>query len=243
MKLKRVTFDADIFHIHFDNTYSSFTPLATGEPVYFLTPSTNTVGFEAESNIYVAAGVSVYLNGSYDSATYNGTTAASCVTGTAGCTTSTAQYSFKAPSGMNVANTPSDIETEGVTYQHKSWDVGIFNKRVGTQYLDNGAYHNQYTVTPFTLTNANINYTIRSGRFTNTKVALALNNIFNESNITSVSLAGKPVTQNVVVNGVTYTDPFNTVGQTPINGQDSVSILPARSIMLSVTFGVSPKLR
>jgi iron complex outermembrane receptor protein len=238
LKFKRVTFDADVFHIHFDNTYSSFTPLSTGEPVYYLTPSTNTVGFEGESNIYLLSGLSLYLNASYDSATYTGTTPVTCVSGTTGCTANTAQYSFLSPSGQNVANTPSDIETEGLTYQHKAWDAGIFNKRVGKMYQDNGAYHNQYTVNPFTLTNANINYTIHSGRFANTRLAVSLNNIFNNSNVTSVSLAGKPITQNIVVNGITYTDPFNTVGQTPVNGQDAVSILPARSIMGSVTFGL-----
>ncbi|QMV20268.1 TonB-dependent receptor plug domain-containing protein [Granulicella sp. 5B5] len=241
VKLKRVTFDADVFRIHFDNTYSSFTPISTGEPVYFLTPSTNTTGFEAESNIYLISGLSLYLNGSYDNAVYSGTLNQSCTSGTAGCASTTAQYTFTAPSGQHVAQAPSDIETEGLTYQHKSWDIGIFNKRVGMEYEDNGQYHNQYTVAPFTLTNANINYTIREGRYANTKLAVSFNNLFNSSNITSVALAGKPVTENVAVNGITYTDPFNTNGQTPINGQDAVSILPARSIMLSVVFGFSPK--
>jgi iron complex outermembrane receptor protein len=237
-KLKRVTFDADVFHIHFDNGYSSFTPVSTGEPIYYLSPSSNTVGFEGESNIYLAAGLSVYLNASYDKATYSGTLSESCVSGT-GCTASTPQYTFTAPSGLYVAQAPKDIETEGITYQHKAWDVGLFNKRVGTEYEDDGAYHNQYTVTPFTLTNANINYTIRTGRFANTKFALSLNNLFNEHTITSVALAGTPTpAQPVSANGATYTNPF--VAQTPINGQDAVSILPADSIMLSVTFGFSP---
>jgi iron complex outermembrane receptor protein len=240
LKLHRATFDADLYHIHFDNTYSSFTPLNTDEPVYYLTPSTNTVGFEAESNLYILDGLSLYLNASYDSATYNGTLNESCVSGT-GCTSATAQYTFTAPSGLHVAQTPSDIETEGLTYQHKSWDVGIFNKRVGTEYQDDGAYHNQYTVAPFTLTNANVNYTIHEGRYTNSKLAISFNNLFNEHTITSVALAGKAITQNVVEGGLTYTDPFNTVGQTPINGQDAVSILPARSIMVSFTLGFSPR--
>jgi iron complex outermembrane receptor protein len=241
IKLKRATFDVDVFHIHFDNTYSSFTPLATGEPVYYLTPSTNTIGFEAESNIYLAYGLSLYLNASYDSATYNGTLNESCVSGATGCTSTTAQYTFTAPSGQRVAQSPSDIETEGLTYQRGHWNVGIFNKRVGTEYEDVSGYHNQVTVAPFTLTNANINYTLHSGRYSNTKLALSFNNLFNESSVTSVSPSGKPVTQNISANGTTYTDPFNTVGQTPINGQDAISILPARSIMLSVTFGLSPK--
>jgi iron complex outermembrane receptor protein len=240
-KLKRATFDADVYHIHFDNGYSSFTPINTGEPVYYVTPSSTSIGLEGESNIYVAGGVSVYLNASYDSATYKGTLTQSC-TGTAatGCTAATPQLTFTAPSGLNIAQTPSDVETEGITYQHKSWDIGLFNKRVGTEYEDVGQYHNQTTIAPFTLTNANLNYTIRSGgRFNNTKLQLAFNNIFNEHSITSISNAGSAVPLTVSANNTTYANPFLTNGQTAISGQDAISILPARSIMLTVTFGHS----
>jgi iron complex outermembrane receptor protein len=240
LKLHHVTFDADYYHIHFDNSYSSLLD-ASGEPVFFLQPSSVTQGVEGESNIYLLAGVSVYLNASYDNATYKGTLSEACVSGTAGCTASAPQLTFTAPSGLHVQQTPSDVETEGVTYQNKAWDLGLFNKRVGTEYEDNGEYHNQYTVDPFTLTNANINYTVRSGRFANTKFAMSFNNLFNEHTITSVQLVGTPLTENVVSNGITYTSPFLTEGPTPMNGQDNVSILPGRSIMVSVTFGFLPK--
>jgi iron complex outermembrane recepter protein len=30
----------------------------------------------------------------------------------------------------------------------------MFNKRVGTMYQDNGAYHNRATINPFSVTNA-----------------------------------------------------------------------------------------
>jgi iron complex outermembrane receptor protein len=130
------------------------------------------------------------------------------------------------------------VETEGITYQHKVWDIGLFNKRVGTEYEDVGAYHNQTTIAPFTLTNANINYTVRSGgRFNNTKVQLSFNNLFNEHSITSIAKAGSPITETFAANGTSYINPFLTVGQTPISGQDAISILPACSIMLTVTFG------
>ena len=92
------------------------------------------------------------------------------------------------------------------------------------------------------MANAFVNYTLRGGgRFDQTKFRLSLNNIFNSSSVTGISLAGSPLTQNISSNGATYTDPFTTTAATPINGQDSVSILAGRSIMLSVTFGLSPK--
>jgi iron complex outermembrane receptor protein len=159
-------------------------------------------------------------------------------TSTTGCTSTTPQYTFTAPSGLNIAQTPSDVETEGILYQHKAWDVGFFNKRVGTEYEDVGAYHNQTTIDPFTLSNLNFNYTIRSGgRFNGTKVQLAFNNLFNQHSVTSISNAGSAVTQIFAANGTSYINPFVTIGQTPISGQDAISILPARSINLTVTFG------
>jgi len=240
-KLRRVTFDADYFHIHFDNSYSSFTPLGTGEPVYYLQPSSITQGVEGESNIYFAYGLSLYLNASYDKAVYKGTQAVSCISGKTGCTATTPQLTVTAPNDLWVANTPSDVETEGLTYQHKSWDAGLFNKRVGQMYQDQKSYHNQVTIHPFTLTNAFVNYTIRTGgRFDQTKLRLSVNNLFNEHNITGETPAGKAVPIIDSANGTTYSDPFSTQGQTPINGADAISIIPGRSVMLSVIFAFSP---
>lgn len=241
LKLKRVTFDADFYHTRFQNSYSSVLD-STGEPVYYLQPSSITKGFEAESNIYVIHGVSVYLNASVGRATYVGNLSVSCTSGTTGCSSTTPQLTLAAPSGLWVANTPSDTETEAVTWQHKGFDVGMFNKRVGTLYQDNGAYHKQATINPFTVSNLFFNYTVRSGgRLDQTKIRLSFNNLFDSHNITADKIAGSAVTQNLTANGTTYVDPFNTNGQTPINGGDNISALPGRSVMLSVTFGFAPK--
>jgi len=240
LKLRRVTLDADYFHIHFDNSYSSFTPLNTGEPVYYLQPSSVTQGLEGESNIYFAYGLSLYLNASYDKALYKGTQAVSCIA-SASCTATTPQLTVAVPNNLWVANTPSDVETEGLTYQHKSWDAGLFNKRVGTMYQDQKSYHNQVTIQPFTLTNAFVNYTIRTGgRFDQTKLRLSVNNLFDEHNITNETPGGKAVPIIDSANGTTYSDPFSTNGPTPINGADAIGILPGRSIMVSVIFALSP---
>jgi len=147
-----------------------------------------------------------------------------------------------APSGLWVANTPSDVETEGVTYQRKNWDLGLFNKRVGTFYQDNGQYHNQAAINPFSVTNAFFNYTLRTGgRFDQTKLRLSFNNLFDQHSIAGESSSGAALTQSISANNTTYTDPFNTTGPTPIAGGDNISVLPGRSVMLSVTFGLSPK--
>jgi iron complex outermembrane recepter protein len=242
-KLKRATFDADYYHVRFDNSYSSGSDVADANAeIFFLQPASITKGFEAESNIYLGYGLSAYLNATVGRALYTGNDSVSCVSGSTGCTSTTAQLAEAAPSYLWVQQTPSDTESEGITYQRKAWDAGFFNKRIGTFYLDNGAYHNQATINPFSVTNLFVNYTIRnSGRFDQSKLRLSFNNLFNEHSVTGDTIAGSVATIPISANGTTYTDPFNTVGQTPINGQDNVSVLPARSIMLTVTFGLSPK--
>jgi iron complex outermembrane receptor protein len=243
LKLKRVTLDLSYFHIHFDAGYSSFTPLDTGEPIYYTTSPSVTQGVEAESNISLTHGLSLYLNASYDNAKYVGSTVTYCNPKATGCTSTTPTLTTPSPSGLWVANTPSDILTEGITYQHKDWDGGFFNKTVGTQRLDDAGFHNEATISPFTLSNLFLNYTIRGdSHFNNTKLRLSFNNIFDEHNITNVSLASKVTANTITANGTTYADPFNAnFAVAPISGADAVTILPGRSIMFSVVFGFSPK--
>jgi iron complex outermembrane receptor protein len=242
LKLKRITFDADFYHVRFDNSYSSGNN-AEDEPVFYLQPPSITKGFEAESNIYAWRGISVYLNATVGRASYVGNLYVSC-SGSAsnGCTPTTPQLAEAAPSYLRVQQTPSDTETEGVTYQHGAWDAGLFNKRIGTFYLDNGAYHNQVTIDPFTLTNAFVNYTLRrGGRFDQSKLRLSVNNLLNRHSITGDTIAGSVVSAPVIAaNGTTYADSFNTLGPTPINGQDSIGILPATSVMVTLMIAFSP---
>ena len=244
LKLKNVTFDADYFHIHFDNSYSCLATTTGGDDnVCYPQPSSITQGVEGEANLYLTHGFSAYLNASYNQATYEGTLPVPC-TGTAatGCTSSTPALIVAAPSGLWIQQTPSDLETVGVTYQHKSFDLGFFNKRIGTMYIDNGAYHNQATIAPFDFANLFLNYTIRGGsRFDQTKIRLSFNNLLNSSAITGESITGAAQNVTLNANNTSYTDPFNTNGQTPIAGADNITVMPARSITLSVIFGFSPK--
>jgi iron complex outermembrane receptor protein len=242
LKLKNVTFDMDYFHIHFDNGYSSFTPLSTGEPVYYPTPPSVSQGIEAESNVAFSHGLSLYLNASYEDAKYTGSAITYCTASAAGCTATTPTITTPTPGGLWVAQTPSDTFTEGLTYQHSAWDAGIFNKTVGTQRLDNGAFHNQAEISPFTLTNLFVNYTIRGNtRFNNTKLRLSFNNLFDEHNITGDSIAGAITANTITANGTTYSDPFNASQTvTPPSGADAISVLPGRSIAFAITFGLNP---
>ena len=243
LKLKNVTFDADYYHIHFDNSYSCVTNTSSGDDnICSLQPSSITQGLEAETNLYLSHGFSAYINASYDKATYSGTLPVTCTSGTTGCSSTAPLYIATAPPGLNVQQTPSDIESFGFTYQHRSFDFGFFDKRIGTYYIDNGAYHNQATINPFNFANLFLNYTIRGGtRFDQTKIRLSFNNLFNSSAITGDTITGAAPTVNISANGTTYVDPFNTSAQTPIAGGDNITVLAARNVTLSVIFGFGPK--
>ena len=242
LKLKRVTFDADYYHIRFQNSYSSFTDQNTDLTTFYLQPASITKGFEAEGNVYAGHGLSFYGNATVGRATYTGNVYVPCTAGT-GCTATTPLLTETAPSGLWIAQSPSNTEAEGITYQKRAFDFGFFNKRVGQSYVDNGVYHNQVTLSPYNVSNAFLNYTVRSGsHFDQTKIKLSFNNLFGQSSVTNISPTGSVVNAPAIsANGTTYADNFNTAGQTVATGGDSVSILPGRSIVLSIQFGLSPK--
>jgi iron complex outermembrane receptor protein len=248
LKLKRIAFDADYYHIRFQNGYSSVTDnnpddAQFGESINFITPSSITKGGEFESTFYLGSGLSLYLNATRGSATYVGTLTVNSPSGS-----NSNPLTVKAPSGLWVAGTPTDTEAEGLTYQKNAWDLGFFNKRVGSQWQDNGAYHNQQRVDPFSVSNAYLNYTIRNdSRFDQTKIRLSFNNLADSHNETAVTLGGKLVNQTFTANGLTYTDPFRaTTTSSPgytggVNLADNPTLLPGRSVVLSVIFGFSPR--
>ena len=247
VKLKRVTFDADFYHTRFQNGYSSSTENDPNSPLYgesikYISPSSITLGGEFESSIYLGSGLSLYLNGTRGKATYVGTLTAYSPDGS-----TKNPLVVKAPSGLWVSGTPTDTETEALTYQEKGWNAGIFNKRIGSKWEDNGAYHNQLRDDPYSVVNAFVNYTIRGGsHFDQTKIRLSVNNLADSHNVTNVKPGGPLVAAPLIAGGLTYTNPF--VGATTASpgytgGQnlaDNPSLLPGRSIMLSVTFGFSP---
>jgi len=242
LKLKRLTMDADYYHVRFQNSYSLFVDQTTDTQIYYLQPASITKGFEAEGNIYIGKGLSAYINGTVGRGYYTGNIYQACSAG-AGCTASTPVLTETAPSGLWIADTPSDTEAEGMTYQKKAWDVGIFDKRIGQLWKDSGSYHNAFAIQPYNVANMFINYTIRSGsRFDQTKIKFSINNLFNHSDVTSVSgLAKATPLPNIAANGTTYVDAFNITGPVLPGATDSVSILPERSFSIGITFGLSPK--
>jgi iron complex outermembrane receptor protein len=220
IKYNRWTLDTDAYYIHYQNGYQSYTDITTGEPVNTLTGPSNTKGLEAESNIVVGHGFNLYLNGSMGSAKY-------------------AEGPNYPNGGLWVQDAPDNVETAGLFYQHKNWDVGILHKRVGRMYNDNKTL--TYTIDgnkipfpvdqaiaidPFDLTNFNFNYTFKGeSLFRGSKIGLSVNNLFNNQNIVGISAATKP----------TITAPFVP------NAGDLINTLPGRSVMVTLTAGFAPK--
>ncbi len=221
VKLNRLMFDADVYYIHYQNSYSSFTPSSgpnAGFSYYYANPASNTVGFEGEANVALTRAISFFANGTFGQAKYE-SAAAQAATATA--------PAVAARTEAWVANTPSDTETLGLTYRDKRFDLGIFNKRIGDRWGDDGAYHQTIPFAPFQMTNLFVNYTVRGGSlFDQSKIKLSLNNLFDNHDIVSVGPANA-----VTGNGVLY-------AQSP---SDTLQLLPARSVMITFQLGLAPR--
>jgi iron complex outermembrane recepter protein len=223
LKLNRFSMDADVYHIHFVNQYSSFTPSSgpdAGFTYYYATPPSNTTGVEAEGNVFFGKGISLFMNGTLGRAKYE-SAAAQDATGTT--------PAVPASPEAWVALAPHDTESIGLTYQNKGWDLGFFNKRIGTRWEDNGAYHQSVPLDPFWMNNLFLNYTLRKGsRFDQSKVKLSLNNLFDNHNVTDIGAANG-------VNG-------SLVPYTP-SPNDTMQLLAGRSVMVTFQLGFNPKER
>jgi hypothetical protein len=91
-KHRRWTLDADAYYVHFQNAYDTYTDPTTTESVFVATGPSNTKGIEAESNVVIGWGLSLYLNGTVGSAKY--------------------QEGANIPNGgLWVADTPKNVET------------------------------------------------------------------------------------------------------------------------------------
>jgi len=247
-KGQKISLDADAYHIRFQSGFSSTIDNTgdanTGDTIYYLQPSSVSRGVEFETTLVLAPGLNLYLNASAAQAFYEGEFDAN--------TTSTSQTNpvyEKAPPGLWVAQTPADSELQGLTYQAHGFDLGIFNKRIGEERVDNGQYHNQAIIQPFSTLGGYFNYTIRNRSiFDGTKIRLDGTNLLDAHNIQSNTLAGSPQTIYLYGGGACTSptaanpcDAFLTNGPTPINGADTPSLMAGRSFSVSVTFGLAPR--
>ena len=165
LKFNRWTLDVDGYYSHFQNPYSSFVDPITTEAYFYQTGPSNSKGVEAESNVLLGRGFSLYLNGTMGKASYQ-------------------------QSGLWVASTPRNTEAAGVTYQAKAWDVGFIDKRVGAMWNDNGTNNQALPIDPFNIANVFFNYTVRGDSWLRgTKFRFGINNLQNNHNIVGITAA------------------------------------------------------
>jgi iron complex outermembrane receptor protein len=240
LKLNRFAFDADGYHIHFTNTYSTYTP-ATGPDegftYYYANPDSDTNGFEAEGNIAVTHSLSLNANGTFDIAKYESAAAQAAVTDGSGNIINPA---VPATPSAWVAYAPHDTESLGLTYQEKGVDFGIFGKRIGTIWNDIGNDHQTVQINPFWMSNLFLNYNVHSrSMFDGSKIKLSVNNIFDDHSIVNVGAAN---------DGTTLTSPYtssaaNEVTQdlqpyTP-SWNDTLEKAAGRSVMITFQVGLT----
>jgi iron complex outermembrane recepter protein len=214
-KFNRVTFDADVFRVKFQNNYISYTTTNPNNPAYdlneyYLGPDSTTLGFEAEANASLGYGVNLYANGTVGKANYVGT---------------------GVPSGINVADTPSYTQGLAMTYQAHGLDLGVIEKRVGAYYDDNGSFHNQAYVPSYNNVNLFFNYTLRkNSKFDESKISFSINNLFNSEDITDIF----PFNSAVPVGNSAF---FAT---TPVSPLDQINLTAGRSFEVSFKMGLFP---
>jgi len=223
LQFDRISFDADVYHIHYDNAYSSFkitdpTKSDFGDSYYYATPPSNTTGVEAEGNLFLVRGLSLVMNGTIGKDQYE-----------AGPGQTLANGTVLAPTGVKwVANAAKNTASGGVTYQNRGLDLGFFNKRIGPRFVDNGGVHEATQLSPFWMNNLFFNYTIRKGSlFDQSKIKFSVNNLFDNHDLVGLS-PGKSATSAV---------PFVA------DPSDQLQLLPGRSMMVTFQIGLSPRER
>ena len=193
-KSDKFTLDADIYHTKLDNDYTVVTDAVTLLPTYPLIGNKIIQGLEAESNIMLSRGFSLYLNATVGSAKYD--------------------------TGKWVAGAPADTETLGLNHQMGGWNSGLFAKRVGKMYNDNGSTNEAFTIDPVVVTNLFVNYTLKNPTTFSkqAKFQLAINNLFNKHSLVGVAGAG--------------TATSSSAAPSPA---DLLTVLPERSANLTLT--------
>lgn len=220
LKTKRATINADAYYTRFAGTYTAIPDVNNASAFdYVQSGNQSTKGVEVEANLYISKGLSLYGNATLGAARY-----------ISGLIPNAKDILAANPNYEHwVANTPSNTEAIGLTYQQKYLELGIFEKRVGPMWndlsLSSGAVANQVIpISPFNVTNAYLNYTIRNGsKWAYTKFRFSVNNLFNQQGIVGDQQA------------------FTSKAVYQPGGNDLLTLLPGRSFTITVTPAFSPK--
>ena len=242
VKLNRFAGDADVYHIHFTNTYSTYTNTTVGDPnygftYYYANPNSDTVGFEIEGNYAATNSLSFNGNATIGSAKYEASGGSPAVLDASGNTITPA---IGPTSAAWVALAPKDTESLGMTYRQRSGlDFGVFGKRIGSRWNDIGSYHQNVPLDPFWMSNLFLNYNVRGHSiFDGSKIKLSIDNLFDDHSIVANSAAndGTTLTSTTVNNALKVTQ--NQQLYSP-SWADSLEKAAGRAIMISFQIGLT----
>lgn len=223
VKLNRLSFDADIYHVHYNNQYASYkvtdpTKPDLGDSYYYATPDSDTTGFEAEGNWYAGHGLSFNFTGTVGQSKYEASAGQTLANGSV----------LPATLSQWVALAPNYTVSAGATYQDRRWGIGFFNKEVGSRYEDNAAVHQATQLKPFWMNNLFFNYTLpTSSFFKGSKVKLSFDNLFNFHDVVDLAPGVSPTA------AVPYVQ----------SGSDQLQLLPGRSVMVTFELAMVPRRR
>ncbi len=242
VKLNRFAFDADAYHIHFTNTYSTYTPSSgpdTGFTYYYANPNSNTDGFEAEGNVAVTHSLGFNANGTFGIAKYEAAAAKAATTDSGGNIINPA---VPATPEAWVASAPHDTESMGMTYRERGFDFGIFGKRIGSRWADISNYHQTVPEDPFWMSNVFVNYSIHGNTmFAGSKIKFSINNIFDDHSNVAISAAN---------DGTTLATPYTTTSSNIVSQSlqlyspswaDTLQKQAGRAFMVTFQFGLTKR--
>ncbi|MDR3753935.1 MAG: TonB-dependent receptor, partial [Terracidiphilus sp.] len=240
VKLNRAAFDADVYHIHFMNTYSTYTDTtgnATTNPDYgtsyfYASPNSDTNGVEAEGNVAATHSLSFNANGTFGAAKYEVYAGAPAVTNSAGTIITPA---VAASPAAWVSNAPHDTESVGMTYQQKGVDFGIFGKRIGSRWNNIKTFYQTIPLDPFWMSNLFLNYNVNRSIFSGSKIKLSINNLFDDHSIVANSAANDASSYF----GVTGTKVTQSLQRYSPSWNDSIEKQAGRSVMITFQIGLT----
>jgi iron complex outermembrane receptor protein len=165
-----LTLAADFYHTKLDGSYTPLSPDANGNVGYVLSGTQKNQGVEAEVNLALGSGFSLYMN----------------------ATLGSLKYDSGAIAGQWVAGAPADTESIALNYQRNNWSVNLSANRVGRMYNDaKDGTHEAFVIDPVTVANLFANYTIKtSASFAKQlKLQFGVNNLFDTHAIVGIASA------------------------------------------------------
>jgi iron complex outermembrane receptor protein len=157
----RWTFDADVYHIDFNNKIAS---IGTGNSQVFYNQGGVTYkGIEAQASYVVGSGFSVFANGSLNNAR-------------------------SITTGLTIAGAPSSTAALGALYATGPWSVSLIAKQTGSQYAAEGEPA-AYKIGAWTTTDLNVVYMVNNlGDWARRlRIQLAIYNLGNNQSVLSIT--------------------------------------------------------